>query len=709
MNPQIAFSKEFMEAYSGLPRKIQKKVREFTEKFQRGPTQSGLNFERIESAKDDKVRSVRVDQSYRVIVIHPPRGDVYLCVWVDHHDEAYRWVQDRRFEVNPRSGTFQIFEMAQEEESTAAIATVQAEAPAARRAPGLLDNRDDEDLLLAGIPEPLLASVRAIKTEDDLDALAPHLPADAGEMLYLLAAGYDLIDAMEEAARPEPEPVKVDVDDFAAALTHPNAQQSFHVIEDEADLETMLDAPLEQWRVFLHPAQRKLVQMNANGPVRVLGGAGTGKTVVLMHRANHLASKIFTGDHDRILVTTFTRNLALDLGTNLRNLCPPVSFGRLDITNLHSWAAGFMRKQGHSFRVAREHERRELFEEAMLEAPEATRSLEFYIEEWDRVVQAQEVQSRDDYLSARRTGRGTRLTRRQRAEVWVVLQRYRELLTDGGWHEWADVIRETRLYIEKQRIPLPYRTVLADEAQDFTASGLRLLRTLAPDAPNTLFLAGDGHQRIYGQPLRLSACGIEIRGRSRRLKLNYRTTHEIRNRAISILEGREIDDLDGGVDSLKGYRSLRSGPIPEVRTFESEAQEASFAVERVHAWLEAAVPSQAICLAARTRAQLADRYASVLESAGVECVLVEKDPEAEQTQPGVRLATMHRMKGLEFSRVMLVGVQKGTVPLELERAADEVSAEAYELQERCLFYVACTRARDELVIAGYGEGSRFLR
>jgi len=380
----------------------------------------------------------------------------------------------------------------------------------------------------------------------------------------------------------------------------------------------------------------------------------------------------------------------------------------MDITNLHSWAVGFMRKQGHGFKIVNDHERRELFEVAMSESSESDHSLEFYIEEWDRVVQAQEVQSRDDYMSARRTGRGTRLARRQRAEVWEVLKRYRELLADAGLHEWPDVIRETRLFIEKQRIPLPYKAVLADEAQDFTASELRLLRTLAPEAPNTLFLVGDGHQRIYGQPLRLSACGIEIRGRARRLKLNYRTTHEIRNRAVSILEDREIDDLDGGVDSMKGYRSLRSGPVPEVRVFDSEAQEASFAADRVRSWLDAGIPSQAICLAARTRAQLVDRYASVLQSAGIDAVLVEKNPEAEQTQPGVRLATMHRMKGLEFSRVMLVGVRSGIVPLESGRAADEVSAEAYELQERCLFYVACTRARDELVITGYGEGSRFL-
>ncbi len=704
---QVAFSKDFMEAYSRLPRKVQKKVREFSEKFQKDPTQSGLNFERIETAHDPKVRSVRIDQAYRAIVIHPPKGDVYLCVWVDHHDDAYRWVRDRRFEINPTSGTFQIFELV--DGAVEAPAEAAPDAAAAKHVPGLFADHDDEDLLLAGVPEPLLVSVRALDTEADLDALAPHLPSDAAEMLYLLAAGCSLIEAIEEADRSKPEPKKVDIEDFGAALERPESQQRFKVISDQVELETMLDAPLEQWRVFLHPSQRKLVGMNAKGPVRVLGGAGTGKTVVLMHRANHLASQVFTGDTDRILVTTFTRNLALDLQMNLRNVCSAETFARLEITNLYSWAADFMRKQGHRFRIVSDHERRRLFDLAMAEAPSDAYGLGFYIDEWERVVQAQEVEGRDEYFTARRVGRETRLSRRQRAEVWAVLGRYRELLNQEGWLEWPDAVREARLYIEKQNLSLPYCAVLSDEVQDFSTSELRLLRTLAPEAANSLFVVGDGHQRIYGPPVRMGACGIEIRGRSRRLKLNYRTTEQIRDRAVAILEGREIDDLDGGVDSLKGFVSLRHGPSPVVQNFAREADEAAFIIETVNRWLKE-VPPEAVCLAVRTRAQLRDRYERILQSSGLETLLIKKDPESESRQPGVRLATMHRLKGLEFSRVLLAGVQEGGIPLVVPGdPADAESRQQHELQERCLLYVAATRARDELVIAGFGARSPFLR
>jgi superfamily I DNA/RNA helicase len=219
---------------------------------------------------------------------------------------------------------------------------------------------------------------------------------------------------------------------------------------------------------------------------------------------------------------------------------------------------------------------------------------------------------------------------------------------------------------------------------------------------------GDGHQRIYGSPIRMSACGIEIRGRSRRLKLNYRTTEQIGHQAMAILEGREIDDLDGGVDTFKGHFSLRNGPKPMIENFAREADEATLVLETVRRWMDE-VPPENICIAVRTRAAIKDRYAPMLENAGLKTTIVEKDPESEASQPGIRLATMHRLKGLEFSRVLLAGVQEGTMPLTVGGdPADAEGRERHELQERCLLYVASTRARDELVITGFGAPSSLL-
>lgn len=704
MQPQIAVAKSFLESFSKLPGQEQKRAREFIEKFQDNPAAPGLNFERINAAKDDKLRSVRVSQAYRAIVVHPPKGDVYLCVWVDKHDDAYDWALNKKFEVNPSSGVLQYYDTAVVEEvQSSSGAGVEVEDYQKR----LFESHDDEELLLAGIPQPLLTSVRDLITETDLDALAPHLPEDASEMLYLLAAGYTLMEAIEEADRAQKVSSKVDVEDFSTALARAGSQRAFKIVEGEGELEEMLNAPLEQWRVFLHPTQRKLVRMNANGPVRVLGGAGTGKTVVLMHRAKYLLDTVFTEDTDRILVTTYTRNLALDLQANLKTLCGQDT-ARLDVINLHGWAKRFMASQGHSFDLISESQKRKLMQDSVNQADSLDLDLPFYLEEWDHIVQSNDVDSRDAYLTVRRVGRGTPLSRKQRSQVWGVFQLYREFLGDVHKVEWADLIRETRLFIEKQGLQLPYRAVLSDEVQDFTAGDLRLLRAIAPSGKDTMFLVGDGHQRIYGTPVVLGRCGIEVRGRSRRLKLNYRTTEQIGLQAIAILKGLEIDDLDGGIDSLTGYSALRSGPKPTVECFGSEADEGEFILRTVKRWIEEGTPLESICISSRTHSQIDDRYSQVLENAGIEWIKVERDPESEAVSPGVRLATMHRMKGLEFSRVLLAGVQAGKMPLEGSDYADHASLEDHELRERCLLYVACTRARDELVLTGYGRPSQLL-
>ena len=702
MKAKGALSKDFLESYSKLPKKQQKKVREFTEKFQKDPTQPGINFERLSGSVDDKVRSVRIDQVYRAIVIHPPRGDVFLCVWVDHHDDAYRWARNKRFEVNPKSGSLQLFEVIEGGQVPA------ADAFAPSSAPPLFDEIDEEDLIFAGVPLPLLETVRSLQSDQDLDKLAPFLPEEAAEMLTYLAAGCSLPEALEETARDDkPEDVAdIDIEDFDAALAKAGSKRQFRIPQDEEELQAMLDAPLEQWRVFLHPSQREIVEVDADGPMRVLGGAGTGKTVVLMHRANHLLKHAFTDPDDRILVTTFTKNLAHDLATNLKNLCGE-DFERLEVKNLDSWASGFLHRQGIKLVPVSNKKRVEFFDMAIDESGADQYPPNFFAEEWSRVVQAQDVDNRDAYLSARRVGRGTKLSRPERAKVWEVFSRFRELLDENNLVEYLDIIREARLFIQKQNLELPYRAVLADEVQDFAPNALKLLAAIATDSRNSLFLVGDAHQRIYGFPTSLSHCGIKVGGRIRRLQLNYRTTAEIRRSAERVLEGHAVDDLDLGTDTLKYDFSMRYGPEPEFRHFERETEEAEFIVGRLKSWLEASVPDDSICLATRTNSQLKERYATILAVAEIPTVHVARTPTSERG-PCVRLATMHRMKGLEFSRVLLAGVQDGTMPLSSEHteAADAAGREDWELKERCLFYVAQSRARDGLAVTGFGTPSR---
>jgi hypothetical protein len=299
--PTVAVGSDFLEAYARLPRAQQKKVREFTEKFKANPKSSAINYEKIHDVKDDKVRTVRIDQKYRAVVLQPDTGDVYVLAWVDNHDEAMAWARKRTFEINPHTGALQVINVTEAEQSVGA--------DTGKKPRGLFASHDDGVLLSFGLPAVLLPAVRAVQRRDDLLALGKHLPAEASEALTWLAEGMppeEVRDAVESATAKG-----VNTADLAKALDHPDTKRRFVTIRSDNDLAAILDAPLAKWRVFLHPSQEKLARKQFNGPARVLGGAGTGKTVVAMHRARHLAGQVFTAPQDRVLFTTFTANQVL--------------------------------------------------------------------------------------------------------------------------------------------------------------------------------------------------------------------------------------------------------------------------------------------------------------------------------------------------------------------------------------------------------------
>lgn len=718
-NVQVAMSADFLKAFAGLGKQQQKAVRAWIDKFRADPTSKGINYEKLANMRDPKVRSVRIDQKYRAIVIHPPKDDVYLLVWVDNHDEAMDWAKNKVFEVNRFTGTFQVYE-AIDGTPAAAPAKVPTRVETVASAddivpPGfLLAGHKHEDLLLLGVPEPLLPAVRALRTDRDLDELSRYLPAEAADAVYLLAAGHNFDQTLEELERRnprrEPEVVKpaVDTEDFASSLQREESQRVFKLLEDDAELAAMLAAPLEQWRVFLHPSQSKLVTMKSNGPARVLGGAGTGKTVVAMHRARHLAKNIFKEPGQRVLFTTFTANLAADVRANLKQMCGP-ELERIEVKHLQEVARDVLRSKGINLQKTATTAQQEAAWSRALSAHAIEFHQVFYKEEWSKVVQAQDVTDEDGYLRAGRAGRGQRLTRAQRKHVWKILAEYRQQLDLTGISEHADLIREARLAL-RQSPSRPYAAVIADEIQDFRTADLVFLRALVAEGPNDIFVVGDPHQRIYGHKASLSSCGINVRGtRSRKLRINYRTTHEIRNWAVARLQGLEIDDLDEGADNLKGERSLRSGSPPDIELFPDVDAETRRIAALVRAWQAEGVPSEHICVVARTKPLLEDTYAPALRSHGIDTVPINTDA-SDALGPGVRLATMHRVKGLEFPRMILAGVRKGTMPYEdaAYTTRDETAKALYDEGERKLLYVAATRARDVLVITGHGQRSALV-
>lgn len=710
VNVRLAMSNDFLLAYSKLSRKRQKKVREFIEKFSTTPTQSGLNYETIQNAANPNYRSVRVDQAYRAIVLKPEKGNVYLLMWVDHHDDAYAWATRHQASIHPSTGAIQVYRVEEDESAPEAPSSVSPTVP--QEEDPLLKGIRDRELLSLGIPEDRIHLVKGICSDRELEAIQSKLPQEAFEAVYLLAAGYTVEQTYRELEL-SAERKPVDTTDYLAALMHPDSQRRFAFVSDDEELQKILNAPLEQWRIFLHPSQRKLVTMQANGPVRVLGGAGTGKTVVAMHRAQWLAEHVLTSDSEKVLFTTFTRNLANDIQENLRQLCSPETLRTIEVSNIDAWVHHFLKKNGYDFRIVFGSELEELWEYALNLAPEAPDlSPEFYRQEWDQVIQARGVDALEAYIRADRTGRGRALNRRQRVALWPVFEEYRALLNERRWRELTDATRDARMLLERKGNILPYRSIVLDEAQDMNAEVFRLLRQMIPHEVagqgNDLFIVGDAHQRIYGNRVVLGHCGVDIRGRGKRLRVNYRTTEETRKWALALLENRRFDDLDGGVDTQKGGRSLLQGPAPVVRRFDFFESEVNAVHEELKLLKRAGAEAESVCLAARTNA-LIEQYRTALESCGWCTYTIKRTTSDQRDQPGIRLATMHRVKGLEFDHVLVLGANKGIIPYERALRYDNPhDQEQSEVQERSLFHVAATRARKTLWISGYGDLSPFL-
>ena len=690
--PQVATHDGLKAAYQQLPPEQQADAATFLEQFRAEPLHADWPLETPEGMEDDKVRFVRRGELV-VSVIEPERGDLLIVAHIGSESQARAWAAHKRFEVHPAIGMLQVFDV------------VEAEAVAAGFEGGLFDDFDDAALLAVGLPDALLPAVRAVSNEEELDALAPHVPAEASDGLYLLASGHDLDEALAQLDRGAAPAEGVDTDDFAAAVHHPESKRSFLVVDAPQDLEAVLTGSVEAWRLYLHPDQRRLVRMRANGPVRVLGGAGTGKTVALLHRAHHLAANVFLESEDRLLVTTFTRNLAADLAEQLSRLLEPTDRGRVDVINLHALASAMWKDNGDGKRLASSAQVEAAWTTALRDESLGL-SESFYGAEWEQVVQAQDLSDEVSYLRARREGRGVRLSLSKRKAVWTVFEAYRAALNERGLVEGADQFRILRRGLDEGAITRLYACALADEAQDFGAPELKFLRALIAPGPADLFLVGDAHQRIYGYPVRMGRCGIEIRGRSRRLRVNYRTTAKVRSFAVAALTGEKFDDLDGGTDSLDGYRSLRLGTEPEVHLLATGDEERATVVHTVKAWLETA-PPEALCVAAPTN-RLVEQLAAELQDEGIDVTVIESD--ASVQGQGVRCATFHRLKGLEFPRLVLTGVQEGLMPLRV-RAYHELNEEdrkVWDLRQRCLLYVAASRARDELVVTGWGKVSPFL-
>ncbi len=682
----------FTDSLARLTGDEQKAVKTTAFDLQVNPANPGMSFHKLDKAKDKNFWSVRVNRDIRLIV-HRTNASLCLC-YVGHHDKAYEWAERRKLETHPKTGAAQFVEIREKVKEVVVPVYVEPEpvehAEPAPALPPLFADRSDDELLGYGIPAEWLDDVKAA-TEDTLLALTDHLPAEAAEALLELATGGMPRVAVAEIA-------------VASPFDHPDAQRRFRVMTNMEELERALDFPWEKWTIFLHPDQRQWVERDYSGPARVSGSAGTGKTIVALHRAAHLAR---TNPDARVLLTTFSDTLAHALRTKLKRLLgnEPRLAERIDVYSLNGIGLRLYKALVETPTIVS----REVLNEAINAAASAVGdhkfSQHFLLTEWEQVVDAWQLGTWEAYRDVVRLGRKTRLPEAQRRVLWDIFERV------GADLEGRGVITEAELFgrlattiSDGDKVVFDFAVV--DEAQDISVSHLRFFAALGGDRPNALFFAGDLGQRIFQQPFSWKSLGVDIRGRSRTLRVNYRTSHQIRMQADRLLDPVMVD-IDGNSEDRSDTVSVFNGPPPVIRSLPSEDAE----IDAIAAWIAeqnaAGVVPHELSVFVRSEAQL-DRARAAVEKAGMAFKVL--DERVETTSGHVSISTMHLAKGLEFRAVAVMACDDEVIPLQarIETVGDDADLKEVYDTERHLLYVACTRARDHLFVTGVDPVSEFL-
>ena len=683
---QFRIADTFTASLARLPNDQQRAAKTTAFDLQTNIAHPGLSLHRVTGARDPGFWSARTNLNLRII-LHREGEDVVLC-YVDSHDDAYRWAERRRLETHPTTGAAQLVELREVVQEVVVPVYVEEERPAPSK-PSPFARIPDEQLLGYGVPKEWLDDVRAA-TEDSVLDLADHLPAEAAEALLELAVG----------GTPQPSlPVMVGGDPFS----HPDALRRFRIMNNVEELAAALEYPWERWTVFLHPDQRGIVERNYNGPARVSGSAGTGKTVVALHRAAYLAR---TDTDARVLLTTFSDVLANQLRAKLAVLMSDGSEAadKIEVQSLDALGLSLYEARYGTVELATPSIVEELIVEAV--SAEGTNfALTFVTSEWERVIDAWQLSTWEDYRDVRRIGRYRRLSEAQRESLWPVFEQGRTGLRQRGLITKAEMFGRLTTELAGQELS-PYQYVVVDEAQDVSVPQLRFLTTLAGGRPNGLFFAGDLGQRIFQQPFSWRELGIDVRGRSQTLRINYRTSHQIRSQADRLLDP-ELSDVDGNTEERGGTVSVFNGPKPTVRALGDGTAE----IEAVAEWLEARIKDglepDGVGIFVRSPEQI-DRAVASVKSAGLPYSVL--DDGAETVDGAVNVGTMHLAKGLEFRAVTVMGCDSEVIPLQsrVESIVDEADLEEVYNTERNLLYVACTRARDQLLVTGVKPVSEFL-
>ncbi len=695
---RLFFSDTCFDAILKLPKKIQDKVVAFQRKFRENNTTNGIHLEPIAQFRDSSLRTARIDDNYRAVV-GVLDGDNYWLLYVADHEKAYRWGINKRFAWNENTHACQIITV---EETTEEVAVTPDTAAASA---AFFADVPQEKLLKIGVPQEAIGKVTAIQTLDDLDALEAVLPEDAYENIFNIMDGESIDNIIADI---EEGQAHGDTD----KLLSDNNKRRFVELTDDDALQRIIEQGMDKWQIFLHPSQRKLVYADYKGTMKVSGGAGTGKTIAAIHRLKHLCE----APGANVLFTTYTRTLSENLAESIEKL--GIAKQKYTLKNIDrvllDTAEKYKVKEGYKvLDYSGDEESLKLWRE-VLETEVTEFDEQFLYDEYIDVIVYFGNKDAKQYMLQNRVGRTKALSRKQRMEIWKLVEKYVALKQQRKLVDRLELFNETTNFLTGNDIH-PYTNVIADEFQDFSNPELKFLRSLVAEGRNDLFLTGDPIQRIYtGRKINFSAAGINVRGvRSRQLKINYRTTEPIKRVAVSVVKGTDYDDMDGGKEKMNGYVSLiHEGEKPKYRIVDDANAEVEQVMEWIKECLDSGIKLSEICIAAPSMNLLKD-IQSRLHHDGTDYRIL-KGAQKQGSANGINLCTLHSLKGLEFRVVMLTGINERNMPSKAVAGypfsgMDKVGQKEYISSKRSLLYVAITRARQLVYMVGVGEPTGLVR
>lgn len=670
---QVSIAIQFKKKLGDFSNEKQKEVMQVVAQLMIDETSPSLKLHKMQSRD---WWTVSVDRDIRIVL---QRNDNQIfVVYVDHHDAAYRWAERNKLSRHPVTGSLQIVEIPQIISQPIVVQTPSPSTP--RKVKPFVETLaiTRDELFGWGIPEEWLDSLLKATTQDEILDIALHLPADVAEIAMAIGEGKRPI------VEPETDSTKRDL-------------QAWHVVSGDEDLTHMLDEKWDLWAVYLHPTQRSVAEKIYSGPARVGGSAGTGKTVVLLHHAKYLLRSVADCS---VLITTFSDNLAMDLAYRLGVLLVPQELERCDTRAFYDFGHDCYKKFVHRNnppRLIDNNEVRDLILETIqtMELPKGIYP-QFVCSEWEKIVDVRNLMTWESYRDTKRRNVTIRLSVQRREAIWKVFEAVYKKLEERHEISQGMMFGELATWYKENSHGRGYDYILVDEAQDLGEIELAFLVAYNTRSDG-LFFAGDIGQRVCRYAFPWSQYGIDLRGKSKTLKINYRTTQEIRTFADKLVTLSQTDP-DGEKHDRTQTISLLKGPQPQLKIYDSIEDE----IAGVAKWLNKLKAEKNI-------------------SANNIAIFVRSDDELERAyeayklsdysgDPRCKITTMEKAKGLEYQVVIVMACDCNVLPSPTRLAEKDIVASLDEIYdtERNLFYVACTRARDFLLVTSGDVPSEFL-